>query len=86
MFPGQDLCRGRSYAATMQLIPRSAWGSSRSTSPPGKFLAWVAAKGIAPPIPVWDHSHRKDGTFSRDEFKFDKERNATSTSAQGQEC
>jgi hypothetical protein len=41
----------------------------------GKFLAWVAAKGIAPHIPVWDHSHRKDGTFSRDEFKFDKERN-----------
>jgi len=41
----------------------------------GKFLAWVAAQGIAPHIPVWDHSHRKDGTFSRDDFKFDKERN-----------
>src|SRR5215469_350970 len=26
-------------------------------------------------LPVWDHSHRNDGTFSRDQFKFDKERN-----------
>jgi hypothetical protein len=41
----------------------------------GRFLAWVVAKGIAPHIPVWDHSHRNDGTFSRDDFKFDKERN-----------
>jgi transposase len=40
----------------------------------GRFLAWVVAKGIAPHIPVWDHSHRTDGTFSRDDFKFDKER------------
>ena len=41
----------------------------------GRFLAWVVARGIAPHIPVWDHSHRNDGTFSRDQFKFDKERN-----------
>jgi len=41
----------------------------------GRFLAWVVAKGIAPHIPVWDHSHRNDGRFSRDDFKFDKERN-----------
>jgi Transposase DDE domain len=40
----------------------------------GRFLAWVVAKGIAPHIPAWDHSHRTDGTFSRDDFKFDKER------------
>jgi transposase len=41
----------------------------------GRFLAWVVARGVAPHIPVWDHSHRNDGTFSRDQFKFDKERN-----------
>jgi transposase len=41
----------------------------------GRFLAWVVARGIAPHIPVWDRSHRNDGTFSRDQFKFDKERN-----------
>jgi transposase len=40
----------------------------------GRFLAWAIAKGIEPHIPVWDHSHRKDGTFSRDDFRFDKDR------------
>jgi transposase len=40
----------------------------------GRFLAWVVGKGVAPHIPVWDHSHRNDGTFSRADFKFDKER------------
>ena len=41
-----------------------------------RFLAWVVVgTGIAPHIPVWDKSHRNDGTFSRDDFKFDKESN-----------
>ena len=28
-----------------------------------------------PHIPVWNMSKRKDGTFSRDDFIFDKKRN-----------
>jgi transposase len=41
----------------------------------GKFLGWVIAAGITPHIPVWDKSAREDGTFSRSDFTFDKERN-----------
>ena len=41
----------------------------------GKFLAWIAGKGITPHIPVRDFSQRDDGTFSRSDFKFDKDRN-----------
>ena len=40
----------------------------------GKFLAWIVGKGIAPHIPVRDFSQRGDGTFSRSDFKFDKDR------------
>ena len=31
--------------------------------------------GITPQIPVWDKSDREDGTFSRSDFRFDRERN-----------
>jgi hypothetical protein len=41
----------------------------------GKFLGWVIETGITPHIPVWDKSSREDGTFSRADFTFDKERN-----------
>jgi transposase len=41
----------------------------------GKFLGWVIETGITPHIPVWDKSAREDGTFSRADFTFDKERN-----------
>ena len=41
----------------------------------GKFLGWLASAGIAPQIPVWDKSTREDGTFSRSDFTFDRERN-----------
>jgi transposase len=41
----------------------------------GKFLAWIVGKGITPHIPVRDFSQRDDGTFSRGDFKFDKDRN-----------
>ena len=34
---------------------------------------WIA--GITPHIPVWDKSARSDGTFSRPDFVFDRERN-----------
>ncbi len=42
----------------------------------GKNLNWlVNDKDIAPHIPVIDKSKREDGTFSREDFTFDKERN-----------
>jgi hypothetical protein len=41
----------------------------------GKFLGWLMETGITPQIPVWDMSVREDGTFSRADFTFDKERN-----------
>ena len=41
----------------------------------GKFLGWLIGTGITPHIPVWDKSQRDDGTFSRADFTFDKERN-----------
>ena len=40
----------------------------------GKFLGWLVGAGIAPQIPVWDKSTREDGTFSRSDFTFDRER------------
>jgi transposase len=41
----------------------------------GKFLGWLVGAGIAPQIPVWDKSTRQDGTFSRSDITFDRERN-----------
>src|SRR6267143_5476820 len=42
----------------------------------GANLNWlVKDKDIAPHIPVIDKSKREDGTFSREDFTFDKERN-----------
>jgi Transposase and inactivated derivatives len=42
----------------------------------GPNLNWlVKDKDIAPHIPVIDKSKREDGTFSREDFTFDKERN-----------
>jgi transposase len=39
-------------------------------------LNWIVnEKNIAPHIPVIDKSTRQDGTFSREDFRFDKERN-----------
>jgi transposase len=41
----------------------------------GKFLGWLVGTGITPHIPVWDKGNREDGTFSRADFIFDKEKN-----------
>ena len=41
----------------------------------GKFLGWLVGTGITPHIPVWERSDREDGTFSRSDFTFDRERN-----------
>jgi transposase len=47
------------------LAADSAYGSAES-------LAWlVKQKRITPHIPVFDHSNRTDGTFSRADFAFD---------------
>jgi transposase len=51
-----------------RLVADTAYGT-------GKFLAWIVGKGIAPHIPVRDFSRRDDGTFSRSDFRFDKDRN-----------
>jgi hypothetical protein len=51
-----------------RLIADTAYGIDR-------FLGWLVKKQIVPHIPVWNMSERKDGTFSRAEFIFDKKRN-----------
>jgi len=52
-----------------RLAADTAYGS-------GPNLNWlVKDKEIAPHIPVIDRSKREDGTFSREDFRFDKERN-----------
>lgn len=38
----------------------------------GRFLGWLVGRGIAPHIPVRDASERDDGTFSRNDFRWDK--------------
>ena len=40
-----------------------------------RLLKWLVDRNIAPHIPVWDKSARPDGTFSRADFTFDRERN-----------
>ena len=40
------------------------------------MLGWmVEDKGIAPHVPVWDRSERKDGTLSSSEFVWDEQAN-----------
>jgi transposase len=51
------------------LVADTAYGSAEN-------LAWlVKEKRIAPHIPVIDKSKREDGTFSREDFCYDAERN-----------
>ena len=51
-----------------RLLADTAYGTA-------KFLSWLIGTGITPHIPVWDKGRREDGTFSRSDFAFDKERN-----------
>jgi transposase len=51
-----------------RLVADTAYGT-------GKFLGWLVGAGITPHIPVWDKGEREDGTFSRTDFIFDKEKN-----------
>jgi transposase len=51
------------------------WLAADTAYGSGKNLDWlVNDKEIAPHIPVIDKSKREDGTFSREDFTFDKER------------
>jgi transposase len=60
---------GRFDIKPKRLAADTAYGS-------GPNLNWlVTDKEIAPHIPVIDKSKREDGTFSREDFRFDKERN-----------
>ena len=40
-----------------------------------RLLKWLVERKITPHVPVWDKSARPDGTFSRADFVFDRERN-----------
>jgi transposase len=40
----------------------------------GKLLGQLVARDIDPHIPVWDKAKREDGTFSREDFTFDGQR------------
>jgi len=40
----------------------------------GRFLGWLVSRGIKPHIPVRDASERTDGTFSRNDFRWDRRR------------
>ena len=40
----------------------------------GKMLGWLVERKIDPHIPVWDKGKRNDGTFWRQDFAYDKER------------
>ena len=40
----------------------------------GEMLGWLVAHDIDPRVPVWDKAKREDGTFSRADFTYDKER------------
>jgi transposase len=52
------------------------WLAADTAYGSGPNLNWlVKDKDIAPHIPVIDKSKRADGTFSREDFRFDKERN-----------
>jgi transposase len=51
-----------------RLAADTAYGSAAN-------LNWLVNKQIAPHIPVIDKSNRNDGTLSRDDFTFDKDRN-----------
>lgn len=52
-----------------RLIGDTAYGTA-------SMLGWmVEEKGIAPHVPVWDKTERKDGTFQREDFTWDAQAN-----------
>lgn len=63
-----DRVAERFHITPKRLAADTAYGS-------GKTLKELSRRDIIPHIPVIDKSERRDGTFSRAEFVFDKERN-----------
>ncbi len=59
---------GASQLQPQRLAGDTAYGAAR-------LLKWLMDRKIAPHVPVWDKSARTDGTFSRADFVFDRERN-----------
>jgi Transposase DDE domain len=51
-----------------RLAADTAYGS-------GSNLAWLMERGIEPHIPVLDRAGQTNGTFTRNDFTFDRERN-----------
>jgi hypothetical protein len=56
------------FVAASEVMPKFV-------SPTDSAAQWAGAMRIAPHIPVIDKSKRDDGTFSREDFRFDPERN-----------
>ncbi len=56
-----------------ELRPRRLAGDTAYGA--AKLLKWLVDRGIMPHVPVWDRSARSDGTFSRSDFLFDRQRN-----------
>ena len=63
-----DRVRRRFDLQPQRLAGDTAYGAVR-------LLTWLVDRSITPHIPVWDKSARSDGTFSRPDFVFDRERN-----------
>ena len=58
-------------AQRFQLKPRRLVGDTAYGTAP--MLAWlVEQKGIAPHVPVWDKTERKDNTFPSSDFQWDE--------------
>ena len=52
----------------------SGWLPTPPMVRPRSSLGWCIERGIEPHIPVFDKSQRSDGTFSRDDFAYDHNR------------
>jgi transposase len=63
-----DRVERRFHLRPQRLAGDTAYGAVR-------LLKWLVDRNITPHIPVWDKSARPDGTFSRADFAFDRERN-----------
>jgi transposase len=63
-----ERARGRFGLYPAKLIGDSAYGSA-------EMLGWLVYEhGIEPHVTVFDKSARRDGTFSREDFRYDRER------------
>jgi hypothetical protein len=63
-----DRVRRRFDLQPLRLAGDTVYGAVR-------LLKWLVDRKITPHVPVWDKSARPDGTFSRADFVFDRERN-----------